>query len=274
MVLWPVEGDGFLLRVLARELFCFEAGRYSLNEQALLADAPPTEEIHVFCDSREFLAVSFTPLWKDMEWYLARKRLDPLFVGRWWINYDSPINDHISAFDFRFTCDRADEVYWRRSKQQADSLLTHIRSAREFVRILLTLQQMGHFRAAEFLASALRIQGLARRWPHRGPFVVLAPTDEAFERAGFNRVPGDGLSPAEARKMIEAHVAVVRSPRLLEDGMELATLSGQSFRLSDTRLAQQSGDNRVVPVRTILYAHAQRSSAVSPQTAPSASPTA
>ena len=28
MILWPIEGDGFLLRLLARELFCFEPGRY------------------------------------------------------------------------------------------------------------------------------------------------------------------------------------------------------------------------------------------------------
>ena len=29
MILWPIEGDGFLLRLLARELFCFEPGPIS-----------------------------------------------------------------------------------------------------------------------------------------------------------------------------------------------------------------------------------------------------
>ena len=113
MILWPIEGDGFLLRLLARELFCFEPGRYPLNAQSLLAQMPPDKEIHVFRDSREFLGVSFTPLWKDMEWYLAPRRLDPLFVGRWWIDYDSPINDHLSALNLRFTCGTADESRWR-----------------------------------------------------------------------------------------------------------------------------------------------------------------
>ena len=55
MILWPIEGDGFLLRLLARELFCFEPGRYPLNAQSLLAQMPPDNEIHVFRDSREFL---------------------------------------------------------------------------------------------------------------------------------------------------------------------------------------------------------------------------
>ena len=42
MILWPIEGDGFLLRLLARELFCFEPGRYPLNAQSLLARCRPT----------------------------------------------------------------------------------------------------------------------------------------------------------------------------------------------------------------------------------------
>ena len=71
MILWPIEGDGFLLRLLARELFCHEPGHYALNAQSLLAQMPHDNEIYVFRDSREFLGVSFTPLWKDMEWYLA-----------------------------------------------------------------------------------------------------------------------------------------------------------------------------------------------------------
>ena len=73
MVLWPIKNDGFLLRFLARELFCFEPGAYPLNKQALLACLPPREKIHVFDDAREFLGVSLTPRWKDTEWYLPRK---------------------------------------------------------------------------------------------------------------------------------------------------------------------------------------------------------
>ena len=126
MVFWPVEGDGFLLRLLARELFCFEPGRYPLNANALLARMPPREDICVFRDAGKFLGVSLTPLWKDMEWYLARRRLDPLFVGRWWVKYDSPVNDYISAVNLRFGCGGGDEASWRRAEQSADALMTHL----------------------------------------------------------------------------------------------------------------------------------------------------
>ena len=154
---------------------------------------------------------------------------------------------------------------WRRAEQQARNLLTHLRSAREFARILLKLQQMGHSRAAAFLASAMRIHGLARRWQHRGPFVVLAPTI-AFEAAGFYRVPGDGMSAAEVRDMIDAHVAVVRSPKLIKGGSEVTTLAGRTFRLPEIG-SRSSGDNLLVPVRTILYR--QKPTGIHPQAAAS-----
>ncbi len=252
MILWPIEGDGFLLRLLARELFCFEPGRYALNAQSLIAHTPPDDEIHVFSDSREFLGVSFTPLWKDMEWYLAPRRLDPLSVGRWWIDYDSPMNDRLSAVNLRFTCGMVEESRWRLAEARADALLTHLRSAREFVRVLMTLDRMGLARAAAFLASALRAYGLACRWPHRGPFVILAPTDNAFVRAQFKRFPGDGMSAGETRELIEAHVAALHNIKLLDAGTEITTLRGQRIRIQAVELAQPCGSHVLLPIETLL----------------------
>lgn len=248
MVVWPIEGDGFLLRLLARELFCFEPGSYPLNAQALLAHMPREEDIHVFSDSCEFLGISLTPLWKDMEWYLANKRLDPLFIGRWWNTYDSPVNDYLSKINLRFHCRNGSEVTWRRAELSADMLFAHLRSAREFTRILMALVQMGHARAATFLASALRIHGIARRWPHRGPWIVLAPTDEAFERAGFARIPGDGMTAVETRRLLEAHVAPISTSTNFEEGCTVTTLNGNTLTPTNTARSKQCGDNIILPV--------------------------
>jgi hypothetical protein len=259
MILWPITGDGFMLRLLARELFCFEPGRYRLNSQSLLAVHPACEEIELLGDSREFLGVSFTPLWKDAGWYLRPSQLDPLLAGRWWIHYDSPINDTISAFDLRFTCGNADERHWRRAKQQADNLLAHLRSAREFTRILERLQQMGHWHAASFLAWTLTVHGLARRWPRRGRFIVLAPTDQAIERAGLVHVLRD-TSAAEARRIIEAHVALYPAPHPVKNDLELTTLAGRRLFVENSNRAQYCGDNVVIPMSRVLLEtrHPQR----------------
>ena len=144
MILWPIKNEGFLLRLLARELFCFEPGSYPLNTQALLARMPPVDEICVFRDAQEFLGVSLTPLWKDMEWYLPQNKLDPPFLGRWWITYDSPVNDYLSACNLRFGCGYENKNAWRRAELSAEILMAHLRSAREFNRVLMTLVRMDH----------------------------------------------------------------------------------------------------------------------------------
>jgi hypothetical protein len=262
MIIWPVRGGGFLARLLARELFCFKPGHYELNSQSLLAQLPPEDEIHAFDDSDSFLAISFTPCWKDMEWYLARRALEPLFVGRWWIYYDSPINDRLSAINFRYRCGTADEASWRLTESRADALLAHLRSAREFVRVVETLSRMGHSRAAAFLASALRVHGLARRWPLRGPFLLLAPSDQAFARSGFGCVPGDGVKAAEVRRLIKAHVAIIDRQTKLHDDQEVKTLARQVVRLQNTGRVEFCGNNIILPVDELYAAplaqHAER----------------
>jgi hypothetical protein len=268
MILFPIKGDGFLLRALAREIFCFEPSRYALNSQALLMRLPPGDEIEFFLDSREFLCVSLTPLSKDTHWYLWRNRLDPLVASNWWLYYHSAANDYISSLNVRFTRGSAGEAHWRRAEQQASSVLAHLRSAREFMRIEDKLRQMGHWRAAGFLGLALLLYGLARRWPHSGRFIVLVPTDEAIERAGFGHVLGSMTSRAEARCMIEAHVAGLPDLRRIEDGLKLTTLSGQPFRLENAGDAQACGDNFVVPISSVLYAARPPAGAVLPEERP------
>ena len=243
-----------MLRLLARELFCFEPGSYPLNTQALLARMPPVDEICVFRDAQEFLGVSLTPLWKDMEWYLPQNKLDPPFLGRWWITYDSPVNDYLSACNLRFGCGYENENAWRRAELSAEILMAHLRSAREFNRVLMTLVRMDHKRAAAFLASAMRLQGLARRWPVREPLVVLAPTDEAFARADFERSPGDGMSPMQARSLIEAHVAPIPIPGAIAEGQSVTTLAGRTLRLTNTARAERCRNNMILPVEA-LEAH-------------------
>lgn len=253
MVLFPVKGDGFLLRLLARELFCFEPGRYELNAQALLARFPPLDEIHVFDNSREFLGLSLTPLWKDMEWYLSPNRLDPLSVGRWWITYDSPFNDYLSGRNLRFTTGSADEASWRRVEREADIAVTHFKLAREFIRILLVMQDAGCMRAAGFLAAALRVHGVERRWPFRGPFLVLAPRDGAFQDRAGMLFPGAETDVSEVIALLKAHVAPLPEGRALMEGEEVTTLAGRSTRLTDVESARMSGDNMVLPVETFLH---------------------
>ena len=254
MILWPIEGDGFLLRLLARELFCFEPGRYPLNRTiACLRTCRPTNEIHVFRDSREFLGVSFTPLWKDMEWYLARRRLDPLFVGRWWIDYDSPMNDHHFDVQSALYVRHGGRGSLALGRSRAD-VLGDASAIRARIRAHLDdAEPHGSFARRRFPGL-----GAARSRP-RSPLAasrairVLAPTDEAFERAGFNRVPGDGMSAAgRAPRHRSARRAHHERREKSRHGQAVKTLAGRDVRLRDGERGERCGDNVVLAVDNLF----------------------
>src|SRR5258708_4181263 len=80
-ILWPVEREGYLMRVLVREMFAYDPRQYDLNEQALLAHRPAADDVHYITDSDELFSLSLAPFEKDVEWYAAPQRLDPLKVG-------------------------------------------------------------------------------------------------------------------------------------------------------------------------------------------------
>jgi hypothetical protein len=71
-------------------------------------------------------------------------------------------------------------MHGREYRTRCEICAGHLRTAGEFIRILMTLNRMGQTHTAAFLASAPGVHGLARRWPHQGPFLVLAPTDKAL----------------------------------------------------------------------------------------------
>jgi hypothetical protein len=231
MVMWPVPGDGFLLRLLARELFCYRPGEYSINRLSLLSEAPPDSEVHLFDDSMEFLGLSLTPLWKDVQWYLERRQLDPIDVARWWVLYDSPINNRLASRDLKFRCGNASEDAWQTASREASRLVAHLVMAREFLLIVDALDHAGATRAAEFVATALRVLGIARRWPHRGPFLIVAPSDAAFAAAGFSRIAGDGIRRADVLALLRACTIPLSHDAVPPPGATVVNLAGESVTL-------------------------------------------
>lgn len=231
MIMWPVPGDGFLLRLLARELFCYRPGEFSTNRLSLLSESPPAAEVHLFDDSMEFLGLSLTPLWKDVQWYLERRPLDAVDVARWWVLYDSPVNDWLASRDLRFHCGTAPAEAWRTASCEASRLIAHLVVAREFVLVVDALDGAGATRAAEFVAAAMRVHGVARRWPHRGPFLILAPSDAAFAAAGFSRIAGDGMRRAEVLAMLRACVIPLDGGSIPSPGATAVSLAGESVTL-------------------------------------------
>jgi hypothetical protein len=240
MMIWPVSGDGFLLRLLARELFVLDPRRFKLTPWQLLRDAPDLADVHVVTNSDDLLGLSLTPFLKDSDWYASPLRVDAGAVARWMLEYDSPSNDMIARQNLRFHLGNAGADQWRRVERQADALIQRCLLTREALRIAKALELMGCESAAQLLASALARARLARHWRIRGPIVVLAPDESAFE--DFD-LPGwlRGDAAAKLRGAIDAHVAPLPP--------ELTAIIGEPFEtLRRVRLRTVAGEDVTVTI--------------------------
>lgn len=175
-LLWPVRGEGLLLRLLARELFCFDP-KVELNQQALLAALPDLSRTHLFRDSDEFCAVSLTPSWKDSGWYRQPRLFDPVRIAAWWLIYDSPINDVLCREPVRFHRGIRDEAAWRAVESASNEVIERTVVSRDVLRLCRTLRVAGLDRSALALAYALLDLDLIDTW--QTPATLFLPTNEA-----------------------------------------------------------------------------------------------
>lgn len=180
IILWTVPGQGFLCRMLAREMFLFEASRFQYTSNGLLADTPlDLGEIAVVERSDDVFSASLAPLGKDTHWYSTKQRANPLDIARWWLTYDSPFNDILVRFSLRFQHDGADDGAWRACDAAVRVFLRRVVMNREVLRFWRYSRRLGQGGVSRLLAVALEtgVAGrIAGRW---GRVTVILPEDDA-----------------------------------------------------------------------------------------------
>ena len=181
-ILWPVKGEGYLMRVLVREMFAYDPNLIDLNRNALPAHTLDPDDVHFITDSDELFALSLAPLQKDLEWIIKPQRLDPIRLASWWLTYDSPANDLSAAQYFHVHHLEMTADKWRRVDQESDVLMSRLKGTREILRIIS--QTIGsEYEIVRQLAFTLlgtaKWVRLARNLP---PSTLLVPRDEACVR--------------------------------------------------------------------------------------------
>jgi hypothetical protein len=182
LILWPVGGEGYLMRSLVREMFAYDPRHFDLNTQALLAHRPSLADVHYITDSDDLFSLSLTPLMKDIEWFAKPAPLDPLQLGAWWLRYDSPVNDIVADHHFHVHTKGHAGPLWRRAELQSDILIRRLMGTREVLRILSGLAQQGRADIEQILATALIEAKLARWCRKDGPITILLPNRSTTRR--------------------------------------------------------------------------------------------
>ncbi len=188
MILWTVPGEGVLARVLAREMFLFDPAHFAFNEVSLPAHRLDPVEICFIADSDDLFAVSLAPLGKDVAWHLHPRLPDPIEIGGWWLEYDSPVNDYVVDHRIRWHFTPITEEKWRARERGSDLFLRRTAVVREGIRLWHAARQLGCTKAGPVLALAIHTGALARAARGRGPALVFLPSDSALAKVPATRL--------------------------------------------------------------------------------------
>jgi hypothetical protein len=200
LILWPVGGEGYLMRVLVREMFAYDPDFIHLNRQALPAHPIDADKVHYITDSDDLFALSLAPMIKDLEWYATPRRLDVREIGSWWLRYDSPANDAVAARYFCIHTKDRTAATWRRAERQSDALIARVMGTREILRISSAAPAANQHHVQHVLAMALAETKLAHLANPRGRVSFLLPDAASTYQALFERA--DLMSVAASRRWL------------------------------------------------------------------------
>jgi Fasciclin domain len=242
MVIWPVRGEGLLVRVLARECLLYDPGSYELNARALVDGRPVKTDAEFVADSDDFFAVSLAPLGKDIDWCLQRQKIEYMWLSRWWLHYDSALNDLVASTKIRVHYVECTSK-WRQKELASDLFVRRGAMYREGLRTWRALHELRCERAAELLAMAMHTGAIARVTALSGRMLIFAPSDEGFDlipEQMFEDILG-GRSSHSLEQLIRAHIVVMRDEepdleeRLQAGPVELTAADGRKLRLRASR---------------------------------------
>lgn len=209
MVVWPVPGQGLGVRCLAREMFLFDPGRIDMGSQLLVNGRFNRSDMVFVDDSDDLYAVSLAPLGKDIGWHLNPGPPDLASVARWWLIYDSPVNDLIAANFLRWHSGAIDAARWERRAVASHRWIRRQTALREALRVWQSLIEAKSWNAATLLALAIETRVVADAFQETDrPTVVLVP-----DEASVDAVMSDATTNrAILLEILRRHVVFVDVP--------------------------------------------------------------
>jgi len=240
LIVWPVPGEGLLVRMLINVYNVFDPNLFELTDQQLPADEHDPDDYEFITDSDRLFGVSLAPLGKDSIWYNRPRVADPVAIARWWLEFDSPANVQVSSHRIRLHTKELAPALWSRQERESDIFFKKTISAREGLRIAYLAQEMGCRQAAAVIIFAVETGVFYRAFSRLGSALVFLPDDDVMEGAGKDILAqvlakgGDHLLV----KFLQNHVVFIDQPTAslderVEDALsiELNSAAGQILTL-------------------------------------------
>ena len=201
-VMWPIPGEGLLMRPLSTLVVGFYAAEYKIKSNFLIESLQNPQDLAFIDDSDDLFGVSLTTLKKDQDWYTTFRHLDIDEIGAWWNTFYDPSNVPLSRTRFHFHTGGMHSPAWQRARRMSDFLVLQATISREIVRVGRLLRRNGCTIAAEILATAHYAARLRRHWRWPSPVSIVVSNDEALKPYRQDIV-GQFLAPGREKELID-----------------------------------------------------------------------
>lgn len=272
MILWPVPGEGVLMRSFAGEARVFDPGHFELTSHRIVSGKLDDGELAVISDSDDLYTAALTPLRHNAHWYRPGTA-SPSEIARYWtMNYDGTSNDFVAAQQIRVHPGERTDALWRAREMRANLFMSLMAAARESVRVMRVLYGMESCSwAMQLLDLASQTSILLRSFPRSAPTIVFIPVAAAMQSVRFSFNTPDAR--AEICRFLRHHAVVGDTSslnwpdRIDESGGRLSLRSAARVELSVIRARDgrmtvngipfagppiQAGTCTVIPIAGIL----------------------
>ncbi len=213
MVIWPMGGEGFLLRAFGGEARLFDPNRVELSTHQIV-----TGKLDGRCtfidDSDAMYMLSLTPEGHDSTWYRSEARADPGMLGRWWMTFDGTSNDIAASRQIRLHTGTRTASRWRPCERAANLFVSRAMASRAFWRVARLANEADCTWVAHLATMLARSSATCLRLFTRPmPVIVFGPTDDVV----CDLAVADLLKPAAGRRLrdlVYSHVTIDPYPNL------------------------------------------------------------
>jgi uncharacterized surface protein with fasciclin (FAS1) repeats len=232
LVLYPVPGEGMVLRAFIHHSLAVDPARVELTQAMSPRRADKPAEMGFLTDSDQFVCVSLTPISHQVDWFRERRRFSVVEAARLWERLNHSASVPLARESFVFHYQDMTPAKWQPATARADNAVMLTFLAMKFLWVIGVAVRAGMRTAADVMTWALLEMKLHKSCGSREKVTILVPTDAAFARLGEGAVdrllarPRMGLATMLRNHCLRGDLATGKH------GQKFGTLAGEQLEVS------------------------------------------
>jgi fasciclin domain-containing protein len=232
LVLYPVPGEGMVLRAFIHHSLAVDPARLELTEAMSPRRADSPAEISFLTDSDQFICVSLTPISHQVDWFRERRRFNVVEAARLWDRVNHSATVQLARQSFVFHYQEMTPAKWRPAIARADTTVMLTFLTMKFLWVIGAARRAGMSLAADVMTWALLELKLHKSCGSREKVTVLVPTNDAFAKLGEGAVDRLLARPRMALATMLRNHCLRGDLATGKDGQKFVTLAGDQVEVS------------------------------------------